>query len=55
MADVRERLGEPFLEIGAAEHPCWVYSRSPRNGYFRARAVCFADGRVEEVIRRWVK
>ena len=55
IGNVRARLGEPFLEIGAAEHPCWVYSRSPSNGVFRARAVCFVDGRVDEVVRRWVK
>jgi len=52
---VRERLGEPFRELGGAARPCWLYSRSPDRGYFRARAVCFADGRVANVVRRWVK
>ena len=53
--DVRERLGEPFRELGSAARPCWLYSRSPRRGYFRARAVCFDDGRVSQIVRRWFK
>ena len=52
---VRVRLGPPFRELGPPEQPCWVYSRSPDRGYFRARAVCFADGRVIAVIRRWFR
>ena len=52
---VKARLGEPFRELGSAERPCWLYSRSPGAGYFRARAVCFANGRVAGVVRRWVK
>ena len=52
---VRTRLGPPFRELGAPEQPCWIYSRSPDRGYFRARAVCFADGRVTAVIRRWIR
>jgi inner membrane protein len=55
IADVREHLGEPFRAVGDAEDPCWVYSRSPSNGYFRARAVCFVDGRVSQIVRRWVR
>jgi inner membrane protein len=55
IADVREHLGEPFLAVGDAQDRCWVYSRSPSNGYFRARAVCFADGRVSQIVRRWVR
>ena len=54
--DVRERLGKPFRELGpAAARACWLYSRSPRRGYFRARAVCFANGRVSQIVRRWFK
>jgi len=53
--DVRGRLGEPFLTVGDPNAPCWVYSRSPGNGYFRARAVCFEGGRVAVIIRRWVR
>ena len=52
---VRERLGEPYREIGPEARPCWVYSRSPSNSYFRARAVCFVDGRVATIVRRWFK
>jgi inner membrane protein len=52
---VRARLGEPFRELGPAGRGCWLYSRSPSSGYFRARAVCFADGRVSQVVRRWFR
>jgi hypothetical protein len=34
---------------------CWMYSRNPSGGYYRARAVCFENDRVAEVIRRWVR
>lgn len=54
-ANVRARLGDPFEEVGSVDRPCWVYSRPPGNGLFRARAVCFEDGRVEVIIRRWVR
>jgi inner membrane protein len=50
---VRAQLGEPFQMLG--DGPCWLYSQSPDQGYFRARAVCFADGRVTAIVRRWVK
>jgi inner membrane protein len=53
--EVRQRLGEPFRTVGEQAHPCWVYSRSRGDGYFRARAVCFDDGRVAQIIRRWVR
>jgi inner membrane protein len=53
--DVRARLGDPFRELGSPSRPCWLYSRSPDHGYFRARAVCFADGHVSGIVRRWVK
>lgn len=52
---VRARLGEPFRELGPAGRGCWLYSRSPSSGYFRARAVCFANGRVSQVVRRWFR
>ena len=52
---VKARLGEPLRELGSPERPCWLYSRSPDAGYFRARAVCFGDGRVTGVVRRWVR
>lgn len=52
---VKARLGEPFRELGSPERPCWLYSRSPHAGYFRARAVCFSNGRVTGVVRRWVR
>ena len=53
--NVRALLGQPFRELGSTERPCWLYSRSPDQGYFRGRAVCFANGRVTVVVRRWVK
>jgi hypothetical protein len=53
ISDVRTRLGEPFRSVGSDDRPCWIYSRSPSNGYFRARAVCFADGKVSQIVRRW--
>jgi len=53
--DVQALLGRPFRELGSAERPCWLYSRSPDQGYFRGRAVCFSNGRVTGVVRRWVK
>jgi hypothetical protein len=48
----RERVEEI---LGAPESSCWVYSRSPDNGFFRARGVCFNKGLVDEVVRRWVR
>jgi inner membrane protein len=57
-ADVRQLLGPPFRAFPAGGSPpvtCWLYSRSPDNGYYRARAVCFTNGRVEIVVRRWLK
>jgi inner membrane protein len=53
--DVRALLGQPFRELGSPERPCWLYSRSPDQGYCRARVVCFSNGRVNGVVRRWVK
>ena len=52
---VKARVGEPFRELGSSDRPCCLYSRSPDAGYFRARAVCFTNGRVSGVVRRWVK
>ena len=53
---VRGRLGAPFRELpGGPETTCWVYSRSPDEGYFRARGVCFTNGRVIAVVRRWFR
>jgi inner membrane protein len=52
---VRARLGEPLREFGPTASTCWLYSRSPSRGYFRARAVCFANGRVTQVVRRWFR
>ena len=34
---------------------CWLYSRSPDGGYFRARAVCLTNGRVTNVVRRLLR
>ena len=43
---VIERVGQP-------ESSCWAYSQSRNGGFFSARGVCFVNGRVDEVIRRW--
>jgi inner membrane protein len=44
--DVRAALGQPAAE-------CWMYTRSPSGRIFRLRAVCFANGTVEDVMRFW--
>jgi inner membrane protein len=41
--------------LGAPRRHCWLYSRSPDAGYYRARAVCFDDGRVATIVRRWTR
>jgi hypothetical protein len=41
--------------LGAPLQRCWLYSRTPDGGYYRARIVCFEQDRVAAVIRRWVK
>jgi hypothetical protein len=46
----------PALEaLGVPSEHCWLYSRSPDGGYFRARAVCFDSGAVSAVVRRWLR
>jgi inner membrane protein len=41
--------------LGVPSQHCWLYSRSPDDGYYRARAVCFDDHRVARIIRRWTR
>jgi inner membrane protein len=41
--------------LGPPREICWVYSRPPSPGYFRARGVCFTDDRVRIVVRRWIR
>jgi inner membrane protein len=41
--------------LGVPSQHCWLYSRSPDDGYYRARVVCFQDNRVTQVVRRWVR
>jgi inner membrane protein len=41
--------------LGMPEGSCWVYSRSPDGGYFRGRGVCFENGRVDQIVRRWIR
>jgi len=43
---VERLLGEP-------SESCWSYTSSPGNRRYRVRAVCFARGRVDEIVRRW--
>jgi len=44
--DVRRALGPP---AGV----CWAYTRSPGDRRYRARAICFSNGRVVELFRLW--
>ena len=46
LIDVQRSLGSP-------PESCWQYSWSPRGGNHRMRMVCFVNGSVEDVIRRW--
>jgi hypothetical protein len=41
--------------LGVPSQHCWLYSRSADRGYYRARAVCFEQRRVAQVVRRWVR
>ena len=41
--------------LGIPAQRCWLYSRSPDDGYYRARVVCFQADRVAIVIRRWMR
>lgn len=53
--EVRAILGRPFREVPGFQGMCWIYSRSPDNGYFRALGVCFADDQVINVVHRWIR
>ena len=54
--EVRARLGPPLRVVPfRGRDECWLYSASPDNGYFRARAVCFESGRVSAIVRRFVR
>ena len=44
--DVNQRLGPP-------PESCLQYSRSPGDGFFRLRVVCFENATVATVIREW--
>jgi hypothetical protein len=44
--DARLFLGEPA-------NVCWLCTRSPTKRVYRLRAVCFANGVVEQVMRLW--
>jgi inner membrane protein len=39
--------------LGRPQNVCWRYTRGARNGFHRVRVVCFADGKVVAVLRRW--
>jgi inner membrane protein len=45
-ADLESRLGSPS-EI------CWAYTRGAADGHYRERLVCFVNGKVHTVVRRW--
>jgi inner membrane protein len=46
--DVLRMLGHPA-------ETCWAYSRTPGARFYRARAVCFENGRVSGVLRQWMR
>jgi outer membrane protein assembly factor BamE (lipoprotein component of BamABCDE complex) len=46
-ADVLSILGTP-------SESCAEYSESPSHGHARMRMVCFLNGKVEMVFRRWI-
>jgi inner membrane protein len=39
--------------LGSPPESCWRYSRSSREGHYRMRMVCFLNGNVETIFRRW--
>jgi hypothetical protein len=39
--------------LGKPQTVCWMYTRSNGHRPYRLRGVCFADGRVFEVMRFW--
>lgn len=43
------------VALGVPVRHCWWYSRSPDQGYYRGRVVCFENQRVEQVVRRWMR
>ena len=51
------RLGMPAADVqqilGAPREACWAYSRSRNQRFHQSRVVCFEDGHVTEVRRRW--
>ena len=55
MIEVGAPKDPALAALGAPVEHCWVYSRSPHGGYFRARAVCFNRGVVGAVVRRWMR
>jgi inner membrane protein len=46
---------EVLRVLGEPAETCWAYSRSPGARFYRARAVCFVNGRVSGVLRRWTR
>ena len=44
--DLRERLGPPL-------ESCWQYSWSPTGAAHRSRQVCFTNGAVHLIVRKW--
>lgn len=62
--DVRALLGEPLLRLdiatqnklspgGSAKAEAWRYSRTPNDGSYRKRIVCFEDGKVDTVLSEY--
>ena len=44
--DVERALGSP-------PEMCWRYTGGSGNSYYRMRMVCFLEGRVDAIVRRW--
>ena len=39
--------------LGSPSESCWSYTSSPGSRRYRRRAVCFAHGRVDQIVRGW--
>lgn len=39
--------------LGSPPEACWNYTGSSADGHYRLRMVCFLDGTVDAIVRRW--
>ena len=52
---VGQKSDVPPVSLGTPGIECWAYTWSPGRSLFRARGLCFEQGRVTEVIRQWAR